>query len=374
MIKRQISNRIIEGLSKRNAILLTGARQVGKTTLVKNIANDISDVWDYWNCDEPDIRDNLQSPTSTFLKSMIGKNKLIIIDEAQRITNIGVSLKLIIDNFTDVKLIITGSSSIDLRNNISESLTGRKFEINLFPFSYSELVDNSDSLIQKRLLENRLIFGMYPEIVNNPGDEEDRLLEISTSYLYKDILMLGDIRKPDLLDKLLQMLALQLGSEVSINELSRSIGVSRDTINKYIDLLEKSYVIFSLRSFSKNQRNELKKSKKIYFYDLGIRNSVIKNFNPLNLRNDVGPLWENFLIIERMKLNNINNIYSNSYFWRTVQNQEVDYIEVKKGRIDAFEIKWNPIAKSKSNTTFRNLYPNSEIKIINKDNFESFIT
>ena len=373
MIKRQITDRITESLKKRNAVLLTGARQVGKTTLVKSIAKVINQDWDYWNCDEPDIRENLNSPTSTFLKNLIGNKKLIVIDEAQRIPDIGISVKLITDNFKDVKLIITGSSSIDLRNTVSESLTGRKFEIYLFPFSYAELVDDSSSLIQKRLLNSRLIYGMYPEITNNPGDEEDMLLEITTSYLYKDILMLGEIRKPELLDKLLQMLALQLGSEVSVNELSGNIGVSRETITKYIDLLEKSFVIFSLNSYSRKQRNELKKSRKIYFYDLGIRNSIIKNFNPVELRNDVGALWENFLIVERMKLRNNRKISSNQYFWRTVQNQELDFIETSRGNISAYEFKWNPKSKVKSNSTFKNMYPESKIGIIHRDNFESFV-
>lgn len=374
MIKRHITNRIADSLNKRNVVLLTGARQVGKTTLVKNIANDINPNWDYWNCDEPDIRENLNSPTSSFLKNLIGNKKLIIIDEAQRISDIGISVKLIADNFKDVKLIITGSSSIDLRNTVSESLTGRKFEIYLFPFSYSELVDDSSPLIQKRLLNTRLIYGMYPEIINNPGDEDDMLLEITSSYLYKDILMMGEIRKPELLDKLLQMLALQLGSEVSVNELSGSIGVSRETITKYIDLLEKSFVLFSLHSFSRNQRNELKKSRKIYFYDLGIRNSIIKNFNPLELRNDVGALWENFLIIERMKLRNSSKNNSNQYFWRTVQNQELDYIETLKGNIFAYEFKWNPKSRRKSNTTFKSMYPDSKIEIIHRDNFDNFVS
>lgn len=373
MINRHIANRIIESLKKRNAILLTGARQVGKTTLVKNIANQINKNWDYWNCDEPDIRENLNLPSSTFLKNLIGNKKLIVIDEAQRIPDIGIPVKLITDNFKDVKLIITGSSSIDLRNTVSESLTGRKFEINLFPFSYSELVENSSQLIQKRLLNNRLIYGMYPEITNNPGDEEDMLLEITSSYLYKDVLMLGEIRKPELLDKLLQMLSLQLGSEVSVNELSVNIGVSRETINKYIGLLEKSFVIFSLHSYSKNLRNELKKSRKIYFYDLGIRNSIIKNFNPVELRNDVGALWENFLIVERMKFKNNLKMSSDNYFWRTVQKQEIDFIETSRGNIFAYEFKWNPKAKSKSKTTFKNIYPDSNIQLIHRDNFESFV-
>lgn len=374
MIKRHIAEIIKANLNRKNAILLTGARQVGKTTLVKSIAKELNVSYGFWNCDEPDIRQILNAPTSSFLKNLIGNNKLIIIDEAQRIEDIGLTAKLIVDNIPDVKLIITGSSSLDLRSNINEPMTGRKFEMMLYPLSYSELVASNGLINEKRLLEHRLIYGMYPEITKSPGEQEDMLFELVSGYLYKDILMLNDIRKPDTLDRLIKAIALQLGSEISYNEVALTVGVSKDTVSKYIDLLEKSFVLFTLNSYSRNQRNELKKSKKVYFYDTGIRNAIIKNFNPLNLRNDVGALWENFLIVERMKNLSNNAVRRNAYFWRTFQGQEIDYIEESQGSIAGFEFKWNPKAKTKSKIVFKNAYPDSKIDVIHRDNYDSFLT
>ena len=292
MIHRELTEIITKRLFQKKAIIIIGARQVGKTTLVKYLAESLSEQFLYWNCDEPDIQVILNNPTSSELIRLIGSTKIIIIDEAQRIPNIGLTSKLIVDNLNDVQLILTGSSSFDLTNELSEPLTGRKFQYSLFQMSFAELVNNSSYIEEKRLLHSRLIFGTYPEIINNPGDEKERLLEISTSFLFKDILSLTNIRKPDLLNRLVQALSLQLGNEVSFNELSQTLGVDKNTIIKYIDLLEKSYVIFSLKSLSRNERNELKNSRKIYFWDLGIRNAIIKNFNPLELRSDKGGLWE----------------------------------------------------------------------------------
>lgn len=374
MINRHLTNKLKISLTKRRAIILVGARQVGKTTLVKTIANELNYKWEYWNCDEPDIRQMLNSPTSTLLRNLVGNNQLIIIDEAQRIADIEITLKLLIDSIPDVKLIITGSSSLNLRSTMSEPLTGRKFELTLYPISFAELSQESSLIDQNRLLIQRVIYGMYPDIINNPGDEPDRLLELASSYLYKDILMIRDIRKPDILDRLITALALQLGSEVSYNELSQTVGVNKDTISKYIDLLQKSYVIFALNSFSRNMRNELKKSKKIYFYDNGIRNAIIKNFNPPELRTDIGPLWENFLIMERIKHLSNTGVRCNSYFWRTVQNQEIDYLEDMDGHIKAFEFKWNPKAKYKISPTFKNMYPDSDVMRIDTSNYTNFIT
>ncbi len=373
IIPRKIGDLIKSNLLKKNAILLTGARQVGKTTLVKQIASELGVKFDFWNCDEPDIRQILNNPTSSFLKNLIGSNELVIIDEAQRVDNIGLTAKLIVDNIPDVKLIITGSSSLDLKSNITEPMTGRKFEMMLLPISYAEMVSASGLINEKRLLEHRLIYGMYPEIISSPGEQEDRLFELVAGYMYKDVLMLNDIRKPDILDRIIKAVALQLGSEVSYNELANTVGVSKDTVSKYIDLLEKSFVLFTFNSYSRNQRNELKKSKKIYFYDTGLRNAIIKNFNPLGLRNDVGALWENYLIVERMK--NLNNYGQkpNQYFWRTFQGQEIDYIEDYKGMIKAFEFKWNPKAKTKNKTKFKELYPDSTFDVIHKDNYDDFL-
>lgn len=373
MIKRDIENIIIKKLFKKKAIIIIGARQVGKTTLVKNIAENLSQQNLYWNCDEPDIQILLAKPTSTQLKQLIGTNKLLIIDEAQRIKNIGLTSKLIVDQIPDVQLILTGSSAFDLANELTESLTGRKFEYHLHPFSFAEMVNSTNIIDEKRLHETRMIYGCYPDIINNPGDEEDRLLEISSSFLFKDILSLGNIRKPDVLMRLIQALSLQIGSQVSYNELAQIIGIDKNTISKYIDLLEKTFVIFSLNSFSRNARNELKKSKKIYFWDLGIRNAIIKNFNPLELRADKGAIWENYMISERLKFLNNNSLKPNYYFWRTIQQQEIDYIEDYQGKLSAYEIKWNTAKSVKVPTSFSEYYPIAEYKQISRDNFEEFL-
>jgi predicted AAA+ superfamily ATPase len=373
MIDRSLTDVIIKKLFKKKAIIITGARQVGKTTLVKNLAEKLGQPFVFLNCDEPDIMSILNRPSSTQLKQLIGTKKLIIIDEAQRIPAIGLTAKLIVDNFPDIQLILTGSSSLEIANELNEPLTGRKFEYTLFPFSYSELANNSSALEEKRLINNRMIYGNYPEIINNPSEEEDRLLELTSSYLFKDILSLGSIKKPAIIDKLTQALALQIGSEVSLNELAGTLGHDKNTISKYIDLLEKTFVIFSLNSFSRNLRNELKKSRKIYFWDLGIRNAIIKNFNPLDIRSDKGALWENYIISERLKYLNNTGKKVNSYFWRTAQHQEIDYIEEFSGKLYAYEIKWNQGAKVKSPVTFMKAYPDSEFNVINTENYFELI-
>lgn len=374
MIEREISKRIINRLFNGKAIILTGARQVGKTTLVKDFAAKNGMEYIYLNCDEPDVRELLNMPSSTQLRQLAGNKKIVIIDEAQRIPEIGITAKLFVDNIPEAQLVMTGSSSFDMNNSLNEPLTGRKFIFNLFPFSFSELSSHTSILEEKRQIENRLIYGCYPDIVNNPSDEKERLIEVVSSYLFKDILAFGQIRKPDMLDRLLQALALQLGSEVSLNELASSLGIDKNTISKYIDMLEKSYVIFSLYSFSRNLRNELKKSRKIYFWDNGVRNAVIKNFNPPEIRADKGHLWENYIIAERMKyLNNIGS-FANSYFWRNVQNKEIDYIEEYNGEINAYEIKWNPKAAPAVPMVFSKAYPGSSFKVISTNNHAEFIS
>jgi uncharacterized protein len=373
MIKRQLTELIKQKLFKSKALIITGARQVGKTTLVKNLADELNIDFSYLNCDEPDIQAILRRPTSTRLKQLIGSKKLIIIDEAQRIPDIGITSKLFIDNFPDIQLILTGSSSLDMANALNEPLTGRKFEFNLFPFSFAELSAQTSVLEEKRLLENRLIYGYYPEIVVNPAEEEDRLLELVTSYLFKDILSMGQVQKPLILDRLTKALALQIGSEVSTNELSRLLGIDKNTVSRYVDLLEKTYVIFSLNSYSKNLRNELKKSRKIYFWDLGIRNAIIKNFNPLEIRSDKGHLWENFIIAERMKYLNNKGRRDNVYFWRTTQNQEIDFIEEYGGKLNAYEIKWSHKAKANLPSAFKISYPGSAFDVISTENYQEYL-
>ncbi len=372
MIQRQIRHIIHQRLIDRKIIIILGPRQSGKTTLLKELFSERKDVL-WWNGDETDLRQMLKEPTSTYLKSIIGKNKLLIIDEAQRIENIGLCLKLIYDNIEDVKVIATGSSSFDLANKINEPLTGRKWEYFLYPLSYSEMLDHHGNINEKRLLEKRLVFGYYPEVINNPGDEEAILLQLSDSYLYKDILTWEKVHKPDRLEALVQALAFQLGNEVSYHELAKLTGLDKETVERYILLLERAFIVFRLGSLSRNLRTELKKSRKIYFYDNGLRNAVIRQFNPVGLRNDIGELWENFVISERLKYLQYNQLYANRYFWRTHNQQEIDYIEERDGNLFAFEIKWNTKVKAKFPRSFISAYPQHETQLITPDNFGSFL-
>ena len=373
MIKRIIQDQIEEKFFKGKAIIILGPRQVGKTTLVKKICNENSEIAQYLNADESDIRDIFNNATSTRLKSVIGNKKLIVIDEAQRIDNIGIAVKLIVDNFSDIQIIITGSSSFELKNKFNEPLTGRKYVFKLFPLSFSEMVNHTSIIEENRMIENRLIYGYYPEVLNKPNEQKEILNLLAESYLFKDILSTGLLKKTDVLEKLLQALGLQVGSEVKYNELAQLIGVDNQTIERYIDILEKSFIVFRLQSFSRNLSNEIKKGKKIYFYDNGILNSVIKNFNSVNLRNNIGGLWENFLVSERMKKNSYNNMYLNTYFWRTHTQQEIDYIEEYDGKITGYEFKWNNTKKIKIPSIFINNYKNSEIIKINRENYSGFL-
>lgn len=373
MINRELEKQITQRLFKGKIIILSGARQVGKTTLIEMLLKRRKDKFLYLNADEPDVRELLSFATSTRLKTIIGNNKIVFIDEAQRVKNIGITLKLFADQIKNVQVIVTGSSSFSLSNEINEPLTGRKYEFFLFPLSFPEMVRHNGLLEERRLLEHRLIYGYYPEIVTKPAEEKELLKLLANSYLYRDVLTLEPIKKPILLEKILRALALQIGSEVSFNEVAQLVNADQGTVEKYIDLLEKSFVIFRLPAFSRNVRNEIKKGKKIYFFDNGIRNAIIGNFNLLINRNDTGALWENFLISERMKFLYYNNIAVNRYFWRTVQQQEIDYIEEQEGKLSAFEFKWNKKAKAKFPKTFQRAYPESETYLITQDNFESFL-
>ncbi len=373
MINRVIEKAIIDTFDKRKIIILSGARQVGKTTIARKIA-DKSNMKTLWlNGDEPDVRKMLTDVTSVQLKALVGNYKLVVIDEAQRITNIGITLKLMIDNLKDVQIFATGSSSFDLANLINEPLTGRKYDYFLFPLSFNELVNHTSLLDEKRNLENRLIYGAYPDVINNPGEEREILNTLSDSYLYKDLFAFEQLKKPAILEKLLQALALQMGNQVSYNELGQLIGADNQTIERYVGLLEKSYVIFRIGTLSRNLRNELKKTRKIYFYDNGIRNAIINDFSKLDLRVDVGALWENYLISERMKINHYSKRWVNTFFWRTRAQQEIDYIEERDGRLFAYEFKWNPKMKARIPSTFTKAYPQAETEILSKDNYTDFL-
>lgn len=375
-IQRDLKAVLDSKIGKGKVLLLIGPRQVGKTTLLKNILTSVSSEKkvQFWNCDESDVRQFLSEANSAKLKSFVGNSDFIVIDEAQRVKDIGLTIKLLHDSFPNVQLAVTGSSSLDLSNSINEPLTGRKFEYNLFPFSTNELVNYTSMLEEMRLLKNRLVYGFYPDVVNNPGEEKEILTNIVNSYLYKDVFEFQDIRKSSVIEKLVQALALQVGSEVSFNELGNLLGIDTVTVQRYVDLLEKAYVIFHIRSFSRNVRNELKKSIKIYFYDNGVRNSVISNFSPVELRSDIGALWENFLISERIKNNAYHNKHAKYYFWRTTQKQEIDFIEEAEQNLFAYEFKYNPKkVNSKCPVTFSNNYPNVPFDVITSENYMDFV-
>lgn len=375
MVVRQLKEKIINSCFKGKVILIIGARQVGKTTLLKEVVKELTVDHSWLNADEADILEALTNAvTSTQLRQIIGQNnQLVVIDEAQQIPNIGKKLKLIHDTFPEIQIIATGSSSFDLQNKTSEPLTGRKITFQLFPLSFKEIAENSSLIEAKRLLDSRLIYGFYPDVVKNPGNEKKILIEIAQSYLYKDILQLDFIRKPTHVEKLLRALAFQVGSEVNYHELAQIVGnIDTATAEKYLDLLEKAFVIFKLPAFSRNLRNEIKKGKKYYFYDTGIRNVLISNFSIPEMRQDKGALWENFLIAERMKDNHYGGRYVNSFFWRTHDKAEIDYIEEENGILKAFEFKWKE-QKVKFPLSFLEAYPENETKLISKSNFEGFI-
>ncbi len=369
MLKRHLEAVLKSKINRGKAIILVGARQVGKTTLIKSVLEESEYL--FLDGDDPTVRNLLAGPNTEQIKTLIGDSKIIFLDEAQRIPGIGITLKVITDQFKQVQLLVSGSSSFDLGNELNEPLTGRKWEYELFPISWEEYENSIGFLKSEQQLENRLLYGFYPEVINNQGNEKETLKNLVNSYLYRDILAFSDIRKPEVLEKLIQALALQIGSEVNYNELAQTVGVNKITIQNYIDILEKGYIIFRLNSFSRNLRNEIKQNRKIYFYDNGIRNMLIGNFNPLELRPDKGSLWENFLVSERVKQHRYKETYSKIYFWRTAQQQEIDFVEDTAGKISAFEFKWNA-KNTKFPEKFINTY-NAKSHAIDRSNFREFV-
>lgn len=369
-IVRKLKATIEDKCFKGKVIVLIGARQVGKSTLFTEISKTLNVPQLLLNCDDPEVRTLLSNPNMSQLRLLIAGNKAVIIDEAQRIPGIGLTLKLIADNFKDVQLFVTGSSSLELHSKLEEPLTGRKTEYHLFPVSTAEIYDTSGLLAVRQTLEQRLIYGSYPEVVCNPSDAKELLMEIARSYLYKDLLAVEGIRRPALIEKLLVALALQVGSEVSYNELAQTVGSDSKTVERYIDLMEKCFIVFRLPALSRNLRTELKKSRKIYFYDTGIRNAVLQNFAPIALRNDMGALWENFVIVERIKMNHYEGLYPKYYFWRTTSQQEIDFIEETDGVFNAYEMKWNVKRANVSlPDSFLKNYTVGTTRVITPDNY-----
>ncbi|MCC6328393.1 MAG: ATP-binding protein [Acidobacteria bacterium] len=372
MITRVLKNTLAKRVDHKKAIILLGPRQVGKTTLITEIAASLGDHL-FIDGDDPETRLQWSNPSKAFVERYVGKHKVVVIDEAQRLENIGVSAKMIIDAKKGVQLFISGSSALELANKMNEPLTGRKWEYLLYPLSWKEIQDHYSFAKTLPRLEEFLITGMYPEVVTHADDAVEILKNLAGSYLYKDILELAGVRRPELLLKILRALAWQVGSEVSYNELAQSVGADKNTVSSYIDLLEKSFVVFKLNPFARNLRREINTKRKIYFYDNGVRNCVIGNFSPLGQRNDVGALWENFIIGERKKYLAYNGFTGNTYFWRDHLGAEIDYVEEAAGKLTAFELKWNPKAKVRFPKAFLDAYQPSSTEAIHRENYWNWL-
>jgi predicted AAA+ superfamily ATPase len=371
MITRTLESQIRKRLFSGKAIILTGPRQAGKTTLISKILNEQRGVL-LMDGDDPTVINLLNRPNTEMIRQLIGANKIIFIDESQRINAIGLTSKIIVDQFKDIQLILSGSSSFELLNLTQEPLTGRKWSFTLLPVSWFEYQEYAGFLKAEQDLENRLVYGFYPEVLAKPEEPAIILKELTYSYLYKDILIFAAIKKPDAIQKLVQALAWQVGNEVVYSEVAEICSLDPKTVASYIDILEKAFVVFQLPSFSRNLRNEIKKGRKVYFYDNGIRNAVIGQLQPLASRQDIGALWENFLVSERKKILEYSKSLTNCYFWRTKQQQEVDYVEETEGRIDGYEFKWNPKQAKRLPLTFTQAYQSAG-SCINRENFREFL-
>jgi len=372
MVQRLLLGQISDNIFKGKVILLFGPRQVGKTTMIRVLLKEYSESALQLNADDPTVKKLLDTPNTEQLHQIIGNHKIVFVDEAQQINEIGKTAKLIVDTFNGVQLILSGSSSFDLANTTQEPLTGRKRTFFLYPVSWMEWQNHVGYVKAEQDLENRLVYGLYPDVLMNREQQEIILREIADSYLYKDVLLYGNLKKPDEIRNLLQAIAYQVGNEVSYRELGQITGLDPKTVERYISILEKAFIVFRLGSFSRNLRNEIRTGRKIYFYDNGIRNAVIGQLQPLAIRQDIGALWENFIICERQKRNRYKQFFTNSYFWRTTQQQEVDYVEEFNGQLTACEIKYNEKRKIKISKTFTNSY-HADVKIINRENFRDFL-
>lgn len=372
-IVREIEESIKTRLFQKKIVVIYGARQVGKTTLSKKILSEYGNDGKYYNCEFISVERGLSEMEADKIKAFLGDHKIIVLDEAQNIPNIGRVLKIMVDTYPETQIIATGSSSFDLFQKVSEPMTGRIFQFTLYPLSVKEIQSRGGRQLLDARLENMLRFGSYPEVFHlSEEGAKERLNEIASNYLYKDILRFEGLKKSDVIKKLLQLLALQIGQEASYHELAAQLGVNRLTIQKYIDILEQCFVVFKLNAFSRNKRKEISKSVKIYFYDLGIRNALIENYNGLGIRNDVGALWENFCVVERKKANEAAKRFANLYFWRTYDQKEIDLVEEREGKLFAFEFKWNK-DKAKMPKAFFESYPGSQFTAIGKDSYYDFL-
>ena len=374
IIQKQLEN-LRKLIAPNKAVVIYGPRRCGKTTLLNKFLETTDQKYLFVSGEDIDVSEYLSSQSIIKLKNFVGDNKLLIIDEAQKIKNIGANLKLIVDHIPGVSIIATGSSAFDLAQNIGEPLTGRKYTLKLFPLAQLEIAQIEAPHETAANLENRLIFGSYPEVILAKGnnDRERYLKEIASSYLYKDILELDGLKHSDKIVRILQLLAFQIGKEVSLSELGTQLSMSKNTVERYLDLLEKTFVIYKLSGFSRNLRKEISKSSRFYFCDNGVRNVLINNFNMLNLRNDIGQLWENYAITERIKKQEYGELRSNNYFWRTYDHKEIDWVEEREGKLYGYEIKWKS-AKSKPPSDWLKTYKEAVFEVINHDNYLNFIS
>lgn len=373
-IPRKILKNLEKGLQiNKKIIILYGPRQVGKTSLLQSFLEQKKIKNSFFNCELLTVKYQLESLNPYATRSFLGDEEIVVLDEAQKVKNIGLVLKQLIDTYPEMKIIATGSSSFDLANEVNEPLTGRALEYFLYPLSILELIEKYGTLLTRESLEKILVYGLYPEIIlAHDADKEKLLTILASQYLYKDVLAFEELKKPELLTKLLELLALQLGQEVSVHELAVNLQVARSTVERYLSLLQKSFVIFPLRAYSRNARSEITKKRKIYFWDLGIRNAILNRFQPLHLRDDVGALWENFLIVERYKSLSFQDANVKTYFWRTHTQKELDYLEERNEKLYAYEFKWQK-RKSKKTNEFLKLYKKASFQEINRENYMEFL-
>ncbi len=375
-IARKLEKQFTKGLSSGKVTIVYGARRVGKTSLIERYMSEQKQCKCFIGTgDDIDLRNVLSSESLSRINAMFKSYDMIFIDEAQRIPKIGLALKLLTDNNPKMKIIASGSSSFELANQIGEPLTGRQKTYSLFPLSIGELTSHFGTMAVVQNLHQYLIYGMYPEVLtlNNQLEKKQYLTEIRNAYLFKDILELENIKNASKLTDLLKLIAFQIGKEVSHNELSKSLGIAKQTVERYLDLLEKAFIIFRVHAYSTNQRKEISKSSRYYFWDNGVRNAVVQSFNDTSTRMDMGMLWENFCFVERLKKQHYDHIFCNTYFWRTYDQQEVDLIEERDGSLFAFEFKWNPNKKAKVPMAFAALYPNATFERISQENFLEFL-
>ncbi len=374
-LNRTIEKKLFSSMVPGKVIVLLGPRRVGKTVLINKIIENLNEPYLLLNGENLDARKLLEYRSTQSYINLLGGKKVLIIDEAQKIPEIGAKLKLMIDEIEGLRILVTGSSAFDINKYTGEPLTGRKKTFNLFPLSESELNQTEDIISKKANLRQRLVFGNYPELIHIPDTEEktDYLKDLVNSYLLKDILELENIKNSDKIFDLLRLIAFQIGSEVSYNELGRQLSISKNTVEKYLDLLSKVYILHYVGAFSRNLRKEIVKGKRWYFYDNGIRNILIGNVNPIEIRNDIGALWENYIISERLKYQSYSRMLVYNYFWRTYDQQEIDWIEDREGKLYAYEFKWNPSKKAKQPIAWKSNYFDSEFKVINHENYLNWI-